>query len=69
MPSLKARYSHSATAIHHTPTLVEVVLFGGVPEVPKDVKTDADFPQIGNTVVLRFGESTSCVCPINIALS
>ena len=63
VPSLKARCAHSATVIPHTPTLVEVVLFGGVPEWPKDPKTDADLPQIGNTVVLRFGESTSCVCP------
>ena len=62
VPSLKARFRHSATAIPHTPTLVEVVLFGGVPEWPKDVKTDADLPPIGNTVVLRFGESTSCIC-------
>ena len=63
VPSLKARCYHSATAIPHTPTLVEVVLFGGIPERPKDYKTDADLPLIGNTVVLRFGESTSCVCP------
>ena len=63
MPSLKARFDHSATAIPHTPTLVEVVLFGGVPEEPKDPKSDADIPQIGNTGVLQFGESTSCVCP------
>ena len=63
VPSLKARFRHSATAISHTPTLVEVVLFGGIPEWSKDFKTAADYPQIDNTVVLRFGESTSCVCP------
>ena len=63
VPSLKARCYHSVTAIPHTPTLVEVVIFGGYPEWPKDYKTDADLPLIGDTVVLRFGESTSCVCP------
>ena len=68
VPSLKARCYHSATAIPHTPTLVEVVLFGGMPEWPKDYKTADDFPQIGNTVVLRFGESTSCVCPSIVIL-
>ena len=62
VPSLKARCHHSATAIPHTPTLVEVVLFGGIPEWPKVYKTGADLSQIGNTVVLQFGESTSCVC-------
>ena len=61
VPSLKGRFRHSATAISHTPTLVEVVLFGGCPEVPKDYRTHADLSQIGNTVVLRFGESTSSV--------
>ena len=66
MSSLKARYCHSATAIPHTPTLVDVVLFGGIPEWPKDHKTDADLSPIGNTVVLQFGESTSCVCPVVI---
>ena len=58
MPSLEARFYHSATAIPHTPTLVEVVLFGGVPKWPKGFKNDADFSPIGNTVVLRFGEFT-----------
>ena len=57
VPSLKARCDHSATAIPHTPTLVEVVLFGGCPKWPEDLKTEADFQKIGNTVVLRFGES------------
>ena len=58
---LRGRSFHSATAISHTPTLVEVIVFGGCPEWPKDYKTHANLPPIGNTVVLRFGESTSCV--------
>ena len=62
VPSLKARCYHSVTAIPHTPTLVEVVLFGGIPKWPKNAKTDDDLPQIGNTEVLRLGESTSCAC-------
>ena len=63
VPSLKARCYHSATAIPHSPTLVEVALFGGILDWHKDAKIHADVPLIGNTVVLRFGESTSCVCP------
>ena len=51
-PRHQARRSHSATAITHSPTLVEVILFGGA---------DKDYSIIGNTVVLLFGESTSCV--------
>ena len=58
---LRRRCSHSATAIPHTPMIVEVVLFGGYPKRPKDFKADEDLSPIGNTVVLRFGESTSCV--------
>ena len=57
VPSLQARCYHSATVIPHTPTLMEVVLFGGCPEWPQCAKTDADHSQIGNTVVLQFGES------------
>ena len=51
-PRHQARRRHSATAITHSPTLVEVILFGGL---------DKDWSTIGNTVVLLFGESTSCV--------
>ena len=51
-PRHQARWRHSATAITHSPTLVEVILFGG---------RDKDDSTIGNTVVLLFGESTSCV--------
>ena len=51
-PRHKTRWLHSATAITHSPTLVEVILFGGL---------DKDWSTIGNTVVLLFGESTSCV--------
>ena len=51
-PRHKTRWLHSATAITHSPTLVEVILFGG---------WDKDHSTIGNTVVLLFGESTSCV--------
>ena len=57
VPSLQARCYHSATVIPHTPTLMEVVLFGGCPEWPQCAKTDADHLHIGNTVVLRLGES------------
>ena len=49
-PRHLARHFHSATAITHSPTLVEVILFGG---------KDKDHSIIGNTVVLLFGESTS----------
>ena len=51
-PRHQARQDHSATAITHSPTLVEVILFGG---------QDKDRSIIGITVVLLFGESTSCV--------
>ena len=60
--SIQARATHTATAITHTPGLVEVVIFGGYSEWPKDYKTDADLKPISHTVVLLFGESTSCAC-------
>ena len=53
-PRHLARCFHSATAITHSPTLVEVILFGGCGGWIKDVF-------MSNTVVLLFGESTSCV--------
>ena len=53
-PRHQARWLHSATAITHSPTLVEVILFGGCGDWIKDVS-------MSNTVVLLFGESTSCV--------
>ena len=57
--SVQARISHTATAITHTPGLVEVVIFGGFSEYPKDYKTDADLTPLSHTVVLLLGESTS----------
>ena len=65
VPGLQARFSHSATAFSLCPGVMEVTLFGGCPEWPSNAKTGADLPQIANTTVLRFGESTSCmsVCP------
>ena len=36
-------------------------MFGGCPEWPSNYKSDAEIPQMANTTVLRFGESTSCV--------
>ena len=56
-PHLQARESHSATATTLGPGVTEVTLFGGIPEWTKS----GDLPQIANTTVLRFGESTSCV--------
>ena len=58
-PRLQARAEHSATAFTHTPALTEVVLFGGYPEWPEDVKVVADLPLIAKTTVLKFGESPS----------
>ena len=61
VPALQGRYHHSSTAFNVSPGLTEVVLFGGCPEWPSDVRTAADLPLIANTTVLRFGEYTSCV--------
>ena len=58
-PNLQTRYDHSATAISLKPGLTEVLLFGGIPEWPKDAVYDADFPLIADTTVLTFGESTA----------
>ncbi len=51
---------HSAAAFSLCPGLMEVTLFGGCLVWPSNPKTDADYPQIANTTVLGFGESTSC---------
>ena len=67
-PRLQARCSHSASAFTLNPGLTEVILFGGYPEWPKNSKSYADFPQIANTTVLRFGESTSCVSHTSYSL-
>ena len=53
-----ARSLHSASAITHTPGLVEVVVFGGYTEYPRNYTSDADLPPTSNTAVLLFGEST-----------
>jgi hypothetical protein len=55
-PSLQSRWRHSAVSFNIRPGLTEVTLFGGCPEVPSNYRTEADLPQIANTVVLRFGE-------------
>ena len=57
VPSLQSRFSHSATAFSLSPGLTEVTIFGGSPNVPSNLKSDADLPLIANTTVLRFGES------------
>ena len=57
VPSLQSRFNHSATAFSLSPGLTEVTIFGGCPNVPSNIKSDADFSQIANTTVLRFGES------------
>ena len=56
-PSLQSRFCHSATAFSLSPGLTEVTIFGGCPNWPSNYKSDADFLQIANTTVLRFGES------------
>ena len=58
-PNLQTRCYHSATAISLRPGLTEVLLFGGIPEVPEDAKSFADCPVIADTTVLTFGESTA----------
>ena len=61
VPAFQGRLYHSSTAFNVSPGLTEVVLFGGCPGVPSNVRTADDIPQIANTTVLRFGECTSCV--------
>ena len=61
VPSLHSRWYHSAAAFSLSPGLTEVTIFGGCPEYPSNYKSHADLPQMANTTVLRFGESTSCV--------
>ena len=53
VPAFQGRCYHSSTAFNVSPGLTEVVLFGGCPQWPS---TDANFPKIANTTVLRFGE-------------
>ena len=48
-PSLQARLGHSATAFSLTPTLTEVILFGG---------RNSESHLIADTTVLQFGKST-----------
>ena len=57
IPGLQSRFMHSATAFSLSPELKEVTLFGGIPEWPRNLKSDADFTHVSNTTVLRFGES------------
>ena len=61
VPSLQTRCDHSAAAFSLGPGLTEVTIFGGCPEWPSNLKSEADLPQMANITVLRFGESTSCV--------
>ena len=56
VPSLQSRCYHTADVFHFSARLAEVILFGGIPEVPKNAKYDTDFPMIAQTTVLRFGE-------------
>ena len=56
VPSLQSRYRHTADVFHFNARLADVILFGGIPEVPKNYKSSADFPMIAQTTVLRFGE-------------
>ena len=60
-PSLQSRCDHSAAAFSPSAGLTEVTIFGGCPVFPSNYKSQADLPQMANTTVLRFGESTSCV--------
>ena len=57
VPSLLSRCYHSATTFSLSPGLTEITIFGGFPNWPSNFKSDANFPQIANTTVLRFGES------------
>ena len=56
VPSLQSRYRHTADVFHFNARLADVILFGGVPEVPRNAKSAADLPMIAQTTVLRFGE-------------
>ena len=56
VPSLQSRYYHTADVFHFNAKLAEVILFGGIPEIYKSHKIDADFPMIAQTTVLRFSE-------------
>ena len=56
VPSLQSRCYHTADVFHFSARLAEVILFGGVPEWPKNAKYDADLRMIAQTTVLRFGE-------------
>ena len=56
VPSIQSRWKHTADVFHFNARLADVILFGGVPEVPKIWKSPADFPMIAQTTVLRFGE-------------
>ena len=50
------RYRHSATTLNVGPGLVEVVLFGGCSKWPNSYVSDADFSQIAQTILIRFGK-------------
>ena len=56
VPSLQSRFWHTADVFHFNARLAEVILFGGIPEVPKNYKSVTDFQMIAQTTVLRFGE-------------
>ena len=57
----QSRYYHSAAAFSISPGFTQVTIFGECPVSTSNCKSDADLPQMANTTVLRFGESTSCV--------
>ncbi len=47
----QSRWGHTIWAVHHSPTLTEVILFGGGDRGS----------YVSNTTVLQFGESTLCL--------
>lgn len=53
---LQPRCDHCAAAFSLCPGLTEVALFGGCPKWPKNAMTDADFPCVADTTMLRLGE-------------
>lgn len=60
IPGLQSRYLHSATAFPCAPGLVDVIVFGGCPNICSEVFEDAaSYTGIANTTVLRLGKFTS----------
>lgn len=65
VPGFSARLMHSATAFSFNAKLIEVILFGGSPEWPKNYRNDNDFTFLAKTTVLRFGEFTSEISQVH----